>query len=183
MSAVVALGARLSPRLLVLLAAGLLAAGAIGWLTLPPASWLPLGGLVAVAVGAFILGRLLGWSDRWMVIAIPMVWLLVFFLVPFVVLGRISLSETVIARPPYSPLWERGPDGQLEIIASLQNYWFILGDSLYRNAYLSSIRIAGSATATACGPASSCHSVIAPLNSPCSSPASTRMPSLSMCSV
>ncbi|WP_223814389.1 ABC transporter permease subunit [Roseicitreum antarcticum] len=71
-----------------------------------------------------------------------MLWLLVFFLVPFIVLGRISLSEAMIARPPYSPLWEYGPDGNLEIIASLENYRFLLSDSLYVNAYLSSIRIA-----------------------------------------
>mgnify|MGYP002620909238 FL=1 len=87
------------------------------------------------------LGRL-GLSGRTLVIAVPMLWLLVFFLVPFIVLGRISLAEAIIARPPYTPLWERGPDGTLEIIASLENYRLVMGDTLYRNAYLSSIRIA-----------------------------------------
>jgi putrescine transport system permease protein len=89
--------------------------------------------------------RLLGWlgmSGRTLVIAIPMLWFLVFFLVPFLVLGRISLAEPLIALPPYTPLFERGPDGELEIIASLENYWFLWQDTLYRNAYLSSIRIA-----------------------------------------
>jgi putrescine transport system permease protein len=89
--------------------------------------------------------RLLGWlgmSGRTLVIAIPMLWFLVFFLVPFFVLGRISLAEPLIALPPYTPLFERGPDGELEIIASLENYWFLWQDTLYRNAYLSSIRIA-----------------------------------------
>jgi len=89
--------------------------------------------------------RVMGWvgiSGRTLVVAIPMLWLLVFFLVPFLVLGRISLSESMIARPPYSPLWERGPDGTLNVIASLENYRFLLSDALYRNAYLSSIRIA-----------------------------------------
>ncbi|MFN3955224.1 MAG: ABC transporter permease subunit [Pararhodobacter sp.] len=85
---------------------------------------------------------LLGINGRMLVIAIPMLWLLVFFLVPFIVLGRISLAEAIIARPPYTPLWERGPDGTLNIIASLENYRLVLGDTLYRNAYLSSIRIA-----------------------------------------
>jgi len=89
--------------------------------------------------------RLLGWlgiSGRTLVIAIPMLWFLIFFLVPFFVLGRISLAEPLIALPPYTPLFERGPDGELEIIASLENYWFLWQDALYRNAYLSSIRIA-----------------------------------------
>ena len=81
-------------------------------------------------------------SGRTLVIAIPMVWLGVFFLAPFFVLGRISLAEAIIARPPYTPLWERGADGSLTIIASLDNYRFLLRDALYANAYLSSIRIA-----------------------------------------
>jgi putrescine transport system permease protein len=81
-------------------------------------------------------------SGRTLVIAIPMVWLLVFFLAPFFVLGRISLAEAIIARPPYTPLWERGADGSLTIIASFDNFRFLLRDALYANAYLSSIRIA-----------------------------------------
>ncbi|MGP9789317.1 ABC transporter permease subunit [Roseinatronobacter sp. NSM] len=88
----------------------------------------------------------LGLSGRTLVIAIPMLWLLVFFLAPFFVLGRISLAEAIIARPPYTPLFERGPDGSLEIFASLENYRFLLTDALYRNAYLSSIRIAAVST-------------------------------------
>ncbi|WP_245902644.1 ABC transporter permease subunit [Pararhodobacter marinus] len=75
-----------------------------------------------------------------------MLWLVVFFLVPFFVLGRISLAETMIARPPYSPLWERGDDGGIEIIASLENYRFLLSDALYVNAYLSSLKIAAIST-------------------------------------
>jgi putrescine transport system permease protein len=81
-------------------------------------------------------------SGRTLVIAIPMVWLLVFFLAPFFVLGRISLAEAIIARPPYTPLWERGADGSLTIIASFDNFRFLMRDALYANAYLSSIRIA-----------------------------------------
>ncbi|MGY6536465.1 MAG: ABC transporter permease subunit [Pararhodobacter sp.] len=88
----------------------------------------------------------LGLTGRALVIAIPMLWLLVFFLVPFFVLGRISLAEALIARPPYSPLFERDADGTLVIIASLENYRFLLQDALYRNAYISSIRIAAVST-------------------------------------
>ena len=92
--------------------------------------------LTARVVGA------MGITGRTLVIAVPMLWFLVFFLVPFFVLGRISLAEAIIARPPYTPLWERMPDGTLTIIASLENFRFLLADRLYANAYLSSIRIA-----------------------------------------
>ncbi|PQO22975.1 putrescine ABC transporter permease PotH [Rhodobacteraceae bacterium WD3A24] len=88
----------------------------------------------------------MGLTGRAFVIAIPMLWLLIFFLVPFFVLGRISLSEPLIAQPPYSPLWERGTDGGIDVIASLDNFRFLLSDALYANAYLSSIRIAALST-------------------------------------
>ena len=119
---------------------------ALGWLLLPQNVALLLSGAIGLTLLAFAMGRLIGVSDRWMVIAIPMLWFLTFFLVPFFVLGRISLSEAIIARPPYSPLWEVAPDGTLEILAGMQNYVFILGDSLYRNAYLSSMMVAAIST-------------------------------------
>lgn len=105
---------------------------------------------LSIAMGAVLLANevtdLLGISRRWLVIAVPLLWLFIFFVVPFIVLGRISLAESLIARPPYSPLWERGADGSLNIIASLDNYRFLLEDSLYINAYLSSIKVAGIST-------------------------------------
>jgi putrescine transport system permease protein len=87
-----------------------------------------------------------GLSGRTLVIAVPMLWLLLFFLVPFFVLGRISLSDPMLARPPYTPLFERGPDGSLEFLGHLDNYRLLWSDSLYRNAYLSSIGIAFTST-------------------------------------
>jgi len=117
----------------------------VGWLVLPDNIAILLSFAIGAALLAFVVGRLLEWSDRWMVIAIPLLWLLVFFLVPFFVLGRISLSETMIARPPYSPVIEiEGWRATIQV--SLENYVFILGDALYRNAYLSSIRIAAIST-------------------------------------
>ncbi|MCC1482018.1 ABC transporter permease subunit [Roseibaca sp. Y0-43] len=74
-----------------------------------------------------------------------MLWLFVFFLVPFLVLGRISLSEAMIARPPYSPLFEQGADGW-EYAGSFGNYQFLAEDPLYASAYISSIRIAATST-------------------------------------
>ena len=47
-------------------------------------------------------------SKRNLVIAIPNFWLILFFMVPFLVVLKISLAEPRIAIPPYSPLWEWG---------------------------------------------------------------------------
>ncbi len=85
-----------------------------------------------------------GWfagRGRTLVIAIPMLWLLLFFLVPFLVVGKISLSEAAIARPPYLPIWNF-EDGILTLSLNLGNFQFLAEDSLYFNAYVQSLQIA-----------------------------------------
>jgi putrescine transport system permease protein len=144
MSAPAAPARGLSPLMMTALAA--LAVLALAWFTLPINGFWLTALLLGLFAGLVTGGRALGISGRWLVIAIPMLWLLAFFLLPFLVLGRISLAEAVIARPPYTPLWERDANGELTIIASLNNYRFLLEDALYRNAYLSSIRIAAIST-------------------------------------
>ena len=139
-------------RSAVVLLGGLAVAAGLGVLPLAAdsaGSLALVAGALAILFAAIELGDGFGLSRRWLVIAVPMLWFLVFFLIPFVVLGRISLSETIIARPPYTPLWDRAPDGSLEILAGFQNYSWILGDALYRNAYLSSIKIAAISTVLA----------------------------------
>ena len=85
-----------------------------------------------------------------LVIIIPYAWLLFFFLIPFFIVFRISLSTTAIAQPPYEPafrladglsgIWEKM--GQF----SFDNYVWLTQDALYFNAYLSSLWIAGVST-------------------------------------
>ncbi|NMG41622.1 ABC transporter permease subunit [Chelativorans sp. ZYF759] len=85
--------------------------------------------------------RRLGLHGRGLVIAVPFLWLLVFFLVPFLVVGKISVSEALIARPPYAPLLEW--DGwRLNIIVNIENFRYLWTDSLYINAYFFSIQVA-----------------------------------------
>lgn len=40
-----------------------------------------------------------------LVIILPYAWLLFFFLIPFFIVFRISLSTTAIAQPPYEPVF------------------------------------------------------------------------------
>lgn len=90
----------------------------------------------------WLLGRL-GFRGRALVVAVPLVWLLVFFLIPFLVVAKISVSEAAIARPPYLPLMEWDPDALTAILTvNLSNFAFLIEDPLYINAYLSSLRIA-----------------------------------------
>ncbi|CDZ44961.1 ABC transporter permease subunit [Neorhizobium galegae] len=80
---------------------------------------------------------------RWLVVAVPYVWLLLFFAAPFLIIFKISLSETTIAMPPYTPLFQGfGAFGDFVSELDFDNYLFLTGDPLYIEAYLSSLRIA-----------------------------------------
>lgn len=79
------------------------------------------------------------------VIAVPYVWLLLFFLVPFIIVFKISFAEMQYSIPPYTELVAFA-DEVLTINLNLGNYYYLIDDSLYAKAYLSSVRIAFFAT-------------------------------------
>jgi putrescine transport system permease protein len=78
---------------------------------------------------------------RLLVYALPFLWLLVFFLLPFAFVLKISVAEAVIAQPPYTPLFETTADG-VTVLATIGNYRFLVEDQLYLLSYLTSLRIA-----------------------------------------
>jgi putrescine transport system permease protein len=82
------------------------------------------------------------WGGRKFVIAVPYVWLLLFFLVPFLIVFKISFSEVQIAMPPYAPLIEWLGDQALQVKLNLANYSFLFTDDLYVSSYLYSIKVA-----------------------------------------
>lgn len=82
------------------------------------------------------------YRGRAMVAAIPTIWLVVFFLIPFYFVAKISLSESTLAIPPYLPLSTWADGGKLDIKLNFSNYLFLLEDPLYVNAYLGSLKIA-----------------------------------------
>ncbi|MEL6503829.1 MAG: ABC transporter permease subunit [Pseudomonadota bacterium] len=84
------------------------------------------------------------------IVWLPYIWLLIFFLAPFVLVGKISLSEPAIAQPPYRPTfdWADGIAGWWGALKafSIANYTFLTEDALYWKSYLSSLQIAAIAT-------------------------------------
>ena len=84
---------------------------------------------------------------RWLVISVPYIWLLIFFLIPFFIVFKISLSDIATAIPPYTPTFDFST-GIGEFLSQLdfENYAFIFSDSLYVNAYFSALKIAGIST-------------------------------------
>ncbi|PTW62417.1 putrescine transport system permease protein [Breoghania corrubedonensis] len=117
-----------------------------------------------------VLGRRL--ASRWWVIGVPYAWLLFFFLVPFLIVIKISLSGVAIAIPPYVPTidlaqgwasirdaisqfsfdnyvwltegWASIRDAISQF--SFDNYVWLTEDDLYWKSYLSSVIIAGVST-------------------------------------
>lgn len=81
-------------------------------------------------------------GGRTLVVAAPYLWLLVFFLAPFVIVLKLSFAEPLIAQPPYSAVFAWSSGLLPEFKGSLDNYAFLLTDDLYITAYLNSIRIA-----------------------------------------
>jgi putrescine transport system permease protein len=87
---------------------------------------------------------------RALVPVVPFLWLAVFFLLPFLIVLKISLSDPATAQPPYRPLldWSGGFEALRTFVSSLdvENFQTLFGDDLYFGAALSSLRIAAIST-------------------------------------
>ena len=86
------------------------------------------------------------------IIGVPFVWLLVFFVVPFLILARISITDMGNGVDPFAPLMET-VDGVLHIMLKYQNYLSIFeevddsgavlfGQTIYIEAFLTSVKYA-----------------------------------------
>ncbi len=96
------------------------------------------------------LSRKRTWGTR-LVVLVPFLWLILFFLVPFLIVFKLSLSHTAIAQPPYTPVFDpaAGFAGVIRFLQSLsiENYVFIGSDRLYLASYLKSLEVAAGSTA------------------------------------
>ncbi|GAA0796330.1 ABC transporter permease subunit [Marinobacterium sediminicola] len=79
---------------------------------------------------------------RNLIIAVPWFWLALFFLLPFLFVLKISLSEPILAQPPYLDLIREIEDGFVTIVVNFSNYQLLLEDSLYLSALLGSLKVA-----------------------------------------
>jgi putrescine transport system permease protein len=84
-------------------------------------------------------------TGRRLIAGVPTLWLLVLFLIPFIIVFRISFSEVRLAIPPYTPLlsWRHGAP-HLELHSSA--YAFLFTDPLYVSSYLYSLKVAAVST-------------------------------------
>jgi putrescine transport system permease protein len=85
-------------------------------------------------------------SIEGLVPAVPYLWLGVLFLVPFLIVLKISLSDPAVAQPPYTPVFEWSDVAGFFSGLDLENFRLLVEDNLYFLATLSSVRIAALST-------------------------------------
>jgi putrescine transport system permease protein len=87
---------------------------------------------------------------RFALIFLPYAWLLALFLVPFLIVLKISLSDIATANPPYTPTldFSQGWQGIRAFFSALdfENFAFLKTDDLYWKSYVSSLQIAALST-------------------------------------
>jgi putrescine transport system permease protein len=83
---------------------------------------------------------------RTAVSCVPLAWLLLFFLIPFLIVLKISFSEALLAMPPYAPLLSWTHERVLSIQLHLANYHFLFSDALYLDSFLYSLKVAAVST-------------------------------------
>ncbi len=92
-------------------------------------------------------GRMTPSTPKWLrgrtlIIGVPWLWLGLFFLLPFLFILKISLSEAALAQPPYLDLIREVSDGLMTIKLNFGNYLFLLEDPLYLQALWGSVKVA-----------------------------------------
>lgn len=88
------------------------------------------------------------WSGQRLVVAVPWLWLFLFFVIPFLIVFKISFSEIRLAMPPYAPLFEWLDEGKrLVTTLNFDNYIFVVSDPLYYSTFLYSLKVAAVSTA------------------------------------
>lgn len=80
-------------------------------------------------------------GGRHIVISIPFVWMLLFFLLPFVIVLKISFAEAEVSIPPYTNVFDWAED-KLTILLNFGNYTLLGEDDLYWLSYLGSLKVA-----------------------------------------
>ncbi|HSX90390.1 MAG TPA: ABC transporter permease subunit [Pseudomonas sp.] len=80
-------------------------------------------------------------KGRHFVIGVPFLWLFLFFLLPFIIVLKISFAEAAVAIPPYTDVYT-WVEGKLSVVINLGNYIFLSEDDLYLSAYLGSLKMA-----------------------------------------
>lgn len=86
-------------------------------------------------------------TGRHLLMLVPSIWVVVFVIFPFLILIKISFSDSLIASPPYTSLVDWLSGNVLQLRLNLGNYFMLFTDEMYIRGFISSIILAGMSTA------------------------------------
>jgi putrescine transport system permease protein len=87
------------------------------------------------------------WAGKRLVIGMPYLWLLVFFLIPFLIVLKISFADfSPLGRPPFDPILRWAEEGAIQLKLQLGSYSYLLHEPLYVSAWLYSLKVAAFST-------------------------------------
>ena len=90
------------------------------------------------------------WGAR-VVVLVPYLWLALFFLAPFAIVLKISLSQAALAQPPYLPVLDLGTGWaglkEFSVQLSADSFRLLASDAIYLLSYFKSLEVAAVSTA------------------------------------
>ncbi len=92
-----------------------------------------------------IAGGRMEWLKRrgkWLIILPPLLFLLVFFLIPFGFALGISFADTAVRVPPFTDILSVTPDWHIHLTLNLGNFKYLITDDVYGLSYLYSLKTA-----------------------------------------
>ncbi len=81
-------------------------------------------------------------NGKWLIILPPLLYLLVFFLIPFAFALKISLADTALRVPPFTDILSVTPDSHIHFTLNFGNFEYLFADEVYGLSYLYSIKTA-----------------------------------------
>src|ERR1700728_2928244 len=87
-------------------------------------------------------GQWLKLNGKWLIILPPLLFLLVFFLIPFGFALVISFADTAIRVPPFTDILSVSPDWHIHLTLNLGNFKYLFTDEVYGLSYLYSLKTA-----------------------------------------
>jgi putrescine transport system permease protein len=85
-------------------------------------------------------------GQRLLMVSVPYLWLSFFFLVPFLIILKISFSYSIVGIPPFANLIQASDDYLMNITLNLKNYVTVFSDAFYVESLLNSIKVSCFAT-------------------------------------
>jgi putrescine transport system permease protein len=79
---------------------------------------------------------------KWFIILPPMLYLLMFFLIPFWFALKISFADSALRVPPFTDILSVDSDWHIHLTLSLSNFRYLFTDELYGLSYIYSMRTA-----------------------------------------